>query len=267
MRRLPIVNSDCRLPFEYIEHAKVLVKNGNVVALSETGTEQINCALHGALLLGPGSSITHEAVVTINAANCIIQWCGNDGLSMYSATLSSTYSMRNAATQINKIASNRFKLWNKMLQMRPEIDPFIPTNKWRELLLIEAASMKKLYEAESRKYGLIWNGRIAKFKDMPEADTVNRTLTLCNCALYSIATSVILARGFIPTVAVIHASGATPMAYDLADMVKAKSSIPFAMQFSNSFSSVKDMYVAFKTYLADCKIMETLNTTLLQIFE
>lgn len=265
--KLPIVQCHARLPFDYVEHARILVRDGAVIA-DRDGSEirAIQSGVTSVLLLGPGVSITHDAIGKINECNCIIQWISGTGLSMYSATLSSTSNMRNAARQLKMVSTMRMELWNRMLELRTEIPEFHRSSKWRELMLIEATAMKQLYADTAYQYGIAWTQRVRRLAEMSPGDKVNRIMTLCNCALYSVATSVILAKGYIPSIAVIHASGPTPMAYDLADMVKAHTSIPFAMAHGAGFADDREMYDAFRTLLIKQGTVDEMATFLDRIF-
>ena len=52
------------------------------------------------LLLGPGTSVTHEAINTAVAANCSISWVGEDSLLFYAAGFLPTANTRNFKKQM-----------------------------------------------------------------------------------------------------------------------------------------------------------------------
>ena len=70
---------------------------------------------------------------------------------------------------------------------------------------------------------------IPRIRDMTEDDTLNRAITMCNMALYGIATSIIYGLGFLPHFGIVHGRGSTPLAYDISDVFKCRTTIPCAM--------------------------------------
>lgn len=103
------------------------------------------------------------------------------------------------------------------------------SENYKELLLLEAAFMKQQYSVLAREHGVQWNGRIPRIRDMAEDDTLNKAITMCNMALYGIATSIIYGLGFLPRFGIVHGRGSTPLAYDISDVFKCKTAIPCAM--------------------------------------
>ena len=47
------------------------------------------------LMLGPGTSITHEAVKKISESRCLVAWTGESGVRFYSSGYSGTFSSNN----------------------------------------------------------------------------------------------------------------------------------------------------------------------------
>jgi len=85
----PILHSK-RANLFYLEHCRILQKDGRVLYLSESQTESqfwnIPIANTTALLLGTGTSITQAAVRMLSSAGVIIGFCGGGGTPLLQAT-------------------------------------------------------------------------------------------------------------------------------------------------------------------------------------
>lgn len=226
---LPKLRMDARVPLLYLEHAYLHVENSCVIC--KCADEQASMAVHGAsysiIIMGPGCTITRDAAILLGKFNTLVLWCASDGMSVHNVSTSCTYDIKNAKRQVQLIERDRFKLWNSLLDERGCKHKY--SENYKELLLLEAAFMKQQYSVLAREHGVQWNGRIPRIRDMDEDDTLNRAITMCNMALYGIATSIIYGLGFLPQFGIVHGRGSTPLAYDISDVFKCKTAIPCAM--------------------------------------
>ena len=235
---LPKLRMDARVPLLYLEHSYLHVENSCVMC--KCADEQTSQVVHGAsysiIILGPGCTITRDAAVLLGKFNTVILWCASDGMSVYNVSTSCTYDIKNAKRQVHLIEHDRFKLWNRLLDERG--CKHIYSTNYKELLLLEAAFMKQRYSALAQEYGVQWNGRIPRVRDMATDDMLNRAITMCNMALYGIATSIIYGLGFLPHFGIIHGRGSTPLAYDISDVFKCQTTIPCAMNYVRNNTSI-----------------------------
>lgn len=51
-------------------------------------------------MLGPGTTVTHEAIKRISESRCLVAWTGEVGVRYYSAGYTGTYSARNLLKQV-----------------------------------------------------------------------------------------------------------------------------------------------------------------------
>ena len=67
-----------KYPFLYLERGRLEIDDSSLKWIDAEGDRvRLPVATINTLLLGPGTSITHEAVKTAAAANCSICWVGN----------------------------------------------------------------------------------------------------------------------------------------------------------------------------------------------
>ena len=73
-----------RYPFIYLEHGRLEVDDSSIKWIdSEGGVLRIPAAMLQCLLLGPGSSVTHEAVKVLASVKSQVMWVGEDSLLYY----------------------------------------------------------------------------------------------------------------------------------------------------------------------------------------
>ena len=74
----------------YLEHCRVLVKDGRVEYVTDNGRRSlywnIPIANTTSLLLGPGTSVTQAAMRELGKAGVLVGFCGGGGTPLYSAT-------------------------------------------------------------------------------------------------------------------------------------------------------------------------------------
>lgn len=231
-----------KYPFVYLEHGRVEVDDssikwvdasGNVVALP---VATISC-----VLLGPGTSITHEAIKSASSANCSICWVGEDSLIFYAAGFSPTADSRNMMRQFSLHADKKKALVvaKRMYAKRyPEAD--IADKSLKELMGMEGHRVRALYESTASTYGLLWRGRDYKPGHFSMSDTTNKVLTSCNAALYGIVCSVIHSLGFSPHAGFIHTGSPLPFVYDVADLYKDKLCIDLSFALTREMAGNYD---------------------------
>lgn len=74
------------LSYLYLEHCVINQKYKAVEAIDkENGRTMLPAAALAVLMLGPGTSISHEAVKTLCDNGCSVLWCGEEGVRLYSA--------------------------------------------------------------------------------------------------------------------------------------------------------------------------------------
>lgn len=92
----------------------------------------------------------------------------------------------------------------------------------------EGARVRAIYRRESERTGIAWSGRTYNPELFADADPVNQALSAANACLYGISTAVINSLGMTPGLGFVHVGHDQSFTYDVADLVKAETSIPAA---------------------------------------
>ena len=232
-----------RYPFVYLEHGRLEIDDSSVKWIdSECHVVRLPIATISCLLLGPGTSITHEAVKVLSAANTSVCWVGEDSLLFYAIGHSPVSDSRNMRYQIS-LASNaesRLRIARNMFSERFQED--VSSLSLNDLMGMEGIRVRALYEEMAEKYGVGWKGRRYIPGNFEIGDITNKILTAANSALYSVILSVIVAMGFSPHVGFVHSGSPLPFIYDIADMYKAEFSIEFAFSMTKKLGGLYDRY-------------------------
>lgn len=176
----------------------------------------INC-----LLLGPGTSLTHEAVKVMAAANCSVCWAEEDSLLFYAAGITPTADSRNLRRQMQLATDKKKSIEVARRMFARRLPPEeLKGKSLKEMMGMEGYRMRQFYEEKAQEYGVGWKGRRYVPGKFEMGDITNQVLTSTNAALYSILCSAVHGMGYSPHIGFIHSGSPLPFIYDLADLYK-----------------------------------------------
>ncbi|MGR2869016.1 type I-E CRISPR-associated endonuclease Cas1e [Vibrio vulnificus] len=226
-----------KYPFIYLERGRLEIDDSSVKWIdSDANIVPIPVATINTLLLGPGTSVTHDAIKTATAANCSINWVGEDSLLFYAAGFLPTADTRNLKKQMLLAASEEsaLKVARMMFAKRfPDAD--LEDKTLKSMMGMEGNRVKALYQQKAEQYGVGWRGRQFTPGKFSLSDLTNQIMTASNAALYGILCSAIHSMGYSPHIGFIHSGSPLPFVYDMADLYKEHLCIDLA------FSLTRDM--------------------------
>lgn len=229
-----------RYPFLYLERGRLEVDDSSVRWIDSNGQViPLPIATIQALLLGPGTSVTHEAIKVLSMVNCLVAWVGEDCLLYYASGQSPTHNSRNLIHQID-LATNpikRLQIARKMFSYRFPAD-VVDGKSLTELMGMEGIRVRKLYAELAEKYQIFWKGRRYTPGEFKIGDITNRCITACNAALYGIVCACIHSMGLSPRIGFIHSGSPLPFVYDIADLYKSEFSIELSFSLTKQLGGV-----------------------------
>lgn len=229
-----------RYPFLYLERGRLEVDDSSVKWIDSAGQViPLPVATIQMILLGPGTSITHEAIKVLSSVNCMVSWVGEDSMLFYAFGLTPTADSRNLRTQIllSVDPENRTEVAKRMFRQRfSETD--IKNCSISDLMGLEGNRVRNLYIEKAEHYQVGWTGRSYKPGEFMLSDVTNKILTSFNSALYAIVNSCILSLGFSPRIGFVHSGSPLPFTYDIADLYKAEMSIDLAFKLTRELGGV-----------------------------
>ncbi|MDO5581634.1 MAG: type I-E CRISPR-associated endonuclease Cas1e [Planctomycetia bacterium] len=216
----------------YLEHGRLEVDDSSVKWIGADFTVlRIPVATVSALLLGPGTSVTHAAVKACAECNTPIAWVGEQGMRFYAFGSVPTHDNSNAKLQAELFASvkKRTEVAKRMFLLR--FPQAIVESKSIEILRgMEGKRVKALYAEMGERYGVLWKGRNYDASHWHLADGINRAISAANASLYALCTSIVCSMGFLPHLGFIHKTGTLPFVFDIADIYKPETTLPAAFQ-------------------------------------
>lgn len=222
-----------RMTFLYLEHCTLNRQDGAITVTKERGCVHVPAASISALLLGPGTRITHRGMELIGDSGVTVVWVGENGVRYYASgrplTHRSGLLMRQAALVSNM--RSHLSVARKMYQMRfPEDD--VSGLTMQQLRGREGARVRRIYRQASEKWNIPWNGRQYDPEDYAAGDPVNQALSAGHACLYGLAHAVIAALGCSPGLGFVHVGHECSFVYDVADLYKAETTIPIAFEIA-----------------------------------
>ena len=238
LRELPKVKDS--LSYIYIEHAKIRQDEHSIAIFDKKGITPVPCATLNIIMLGPGTSITHAAIKNLVDNDCLILWCGEEGVRLYAEGLGRTRSSRNIIRQafLSSVPFYRL-LIAKNLYIRRFNDTNLFDLTIRQLRGKEGARVRKIYFDNSKRTGIEWKGRSYYRGSWLKTDPINRALSVANSCLYGMCHAAIVAMGYSPALGFIHTGKQLSFVYDIADLYKSEMTIPLA--FDTVKKSTKDI--------------------------
>ena len=229
LRELPKLRDS--LSYLYVEHCRVDREANAIAVHDQDGRVPIPCASLALLMLGPGTNITHAAVAVLADNNCLLSWCGEEGVRMYAFGTGGSRSAAPLLQQARLVSDPdaRLRVASRMYQMRFREEPD-PNLTLEQLRGWEGRRVRDAYARASRETGLPWHGRNYDRGAWFTADPVNRALSAANSCLYGICHAAILSLGFSPALGFIHTGKNLSFVYDVADLYKTEITIPVAFR-------------------------------------
>lgn len=211
-----------KYPFIYLERGRLEIDDSSIKWIdADKNVVPLPVATLNALLLGPGTTVTHDAIKTATAANCAVCWVGEDSLLFYAAGFLPTADTRNLRHQIEKAADpdQSVEVARCMYARRfPQAE--LAGKNLKEMMGMEGHRVRTLYQTKAEEYQVGWKGRQFVPGKFEVSDITNQILTACNAALYGILCSAVHSMGYSPHIGFIHSGSPLPFVYDLADLYK-----------------------------------------------
>ncbi len=233
-----------KYPFIYLERGRLEIDDSSIKWIDcDKNVVRLPIATINCLLLGPGTSLTHEAVKVMAAANCSVCWVGEDSLLFYAAGITPTADSRNLRRQMQLATDKKKSLEVARRMFTRRLPPEeLKEKNLKEMMGMEGYRVRQFYEEKAKEYGVGWQGRRyipGKFK---MGDITNRVLTSTNAALYGILCSAVHSMGYSPHIGFIHSGSPLPFIYDLADLYKEDLCIDLAFSLTLDMAGKYDRY-------------------------
>lgn len=224
-----LVRISDRMSFIYVERCTVHRDSNAITVTDEHGVVHVPAAAIGALLLGPGTRVTHQAMVLMAESGATTVWVGEQGVRYYAhgRPLGRTSRLLEAQAKLVSNRDSRLAVARAMYGLRfPGEDTTRLT--MQQLRGREGARVRRTYRENAERTGVEWNRRDYDPGDFHGSDTVNQALSAATTCLYGMAHASVVALGCSPGLGFIHTGHDRSFVYDIADLYKADVAIPVA---------------------------------------
>jgi len=233
-----LVRAEERISFVYVERSVVHRDSNAITTTDDRGVMHIPAASIGVLMLGPGTTITHQAIALLADHGATAIWVGERGVRYYAHGRSLASSSKLLVAQAMAVSNRerRLAVARTMYAMRfPSEDTTNLT--MQQLRGKEGARVRRLYREHAERTGVAWANREYDPEDFSSSDTINQALSAAHACLYGIVHAVIVALGAAPGLGFVHTGHERAFVYDVADLYKAEVTIPVAFDIAATGST------------------------------
>lgn len=183
------------------------------------------------ILLGPGSTVSHDALRLMARHGTALVAVGEDGVRCYTAPPLMPDTSEVARRQMRAWADSegsRITIARKMYALR--LGEVFPHKSLDALRGLEGARMRQTYKNLARRYAVPWHGRRYDRSNPTAADIPNQAINHASVAVTSAAVIAVIAVGAIPQLGFIHEHSGDAFALDIADLFRDTILLPAALK-------------------------------------
>ena len=218
-----------RVTFLYVEHGIVHRDSNAITVRDERGVVHIPAATVASLLLGPGTTISPQAMMLLADSGTSSVWVGEEGVRYYAHGRGLARSSRLLEAQAELVTNrvSRLRVARRMYEMRfAEEDTEGLT--MQQLRGREGARVRRIYRETAEEYGVTWSSRKYQPDDFSGGDDLNQALSAATSCLYGVVHAVVVALGCSPGLGFVHTGHDRSFVYDVADLYKMEMAVPVA---------------------------------------
>jgi CRISPR-associated protein Cas1 len=180
------------------------------------------------ILLGPGSTVSHDALRLLAYARTALAAVGEDGVRLYTAPplISDRSGLARIQARLWADEDMRIMIARRMYAWR--LGEVLPHRELDVLRGIEGARMKETYRLHAERIGVEWHGRRYDRSAPGAADLPNQALNHAASAVEAAAAIAVAATATIPQLGFIHEDPGQSFVLDVADLWRDAITIPCA---------------------------------------
>lgn len=247
-----LVRAEDRLSFVYVERCIVHREDNAITMSDDRGVVHVPGAALGALLLGPGTRISHAAIALLADSGSTVVWVGESGVRYYAhgrgLASSSRLLVQQAALVSNQ--SSRLRVARAMYCMR-FLGEDVSTLTMQQLRGREGARVRRAYREAAERHGVTWKRREYDPEDFDSGDVLNRALSAASAALYGVVHAVVVALGCSPGLGFIHTGHQRSFVFDVADLYRVEMAVPVAFSVAASADDFEDIGAEVRLRMRD----------------
>jgi CRISPR-associated protein Cas1 len=190
------------------------------------------------ILLGPGTTVTHDVLRILARHGTLLAAVGQGGVKHYTAPPMGAGRSRVARAHARLWADEdaRIRVARRMYGYR--FQSAFPHDDISVLRGMEGARLKETYKIIARQYGVEWRGRRYDRRNPQDADLPNQAINHAATFVEAAADIAVAAVGALPPLGFIHEDSSNAFTLDIADLWRAEITLPLAFSTVARISSV-----------------------------
>lgn len=258
------------LSYIYIERAIVERDNNSLVIIRENDRVPIPISSLTVIMLGPGTTITHAAMLVISKNGCTVQWCGEHNVRFYASGQGETHNGKKILLQAkyHQDEELHMRVVKRMYKFRfPQLS--MEGMDLRAMRGVEGCRVREMYKVLAKIHNVRWFGREYDLCDMAAGSIINQALSTANSCLYGLCNSAIISLGYSPTLGFIHTGRMLSFVYDIADLYKMDTVVPAAFRIVGGKSSDinRDVRIACRDIFKNKRILKNIAKDIANLFD
>lgn len=192
------------------------------------------------ILLGPGSTVSHDVLRLLARHSTGLIVMGVDGVRFYASMPFGPDESQLARRQVMvwaEISGRKIDIARRMYAWR--LGEIFPGAKIEVLRGMEGARAKRMYKRIAEKHGVFWHGRRYDRSNPNVADLPNQAINHAASAVEGAAMISVAATGTIPQLGFIHEDSGISFCLDIADLFRDEITLPVAFRAVNQYEQRK----------------------------
>jgi CRISP-associated protein Cas1 len=221
----------------YLDRGRLSVEMGSLTFVGSggggapAGTYVIPHQSISLILLGPGGSVTHDALRLLARDNAALVAVGEDGVRLYSTPplLPDTSALARRQVELwTDPKGGRLQVARRMYAIR--LGEALPHRDVAVLRGIEGARVKETYRIAAARFGIRWDGRHYDRDDPAAADLPNQAINHAASTVEGAAAIAVAATATVPQLGFVHEASGQSFVLDIADLYRDKLTVPAAFR-------------------------------------
>ncbi len=182
------------------------------------------------ILLGPGSTVSHDALRLLARHGTALAAVGEDGVRCYTAPplIADRSGLARRQARVWADAKTRLQIARRMYAWR--LGDVLPRSDLAVMRGIEGARMKETYRLMATTIGIEWRGRRYDRSRPMASDLPNQALNHASSAVEAAAAIAVSATATVPQLGFIHEDAGQSFVLDIADLFRDSVTIPTAFR-------------------------------------
>lgn len=184
------------------------------------------------ILLGPGTTVTHDVLRLLARHGTLLAAVGEGGVKLYTAPPmgQGRSEVARAHAQLWADPESRLQIARRMYAIR--FGEVLPHKDIAVLRGIEGSRVKEVYKIVAQQHGIPWKGRRYDRENPTSADIPNQAINHAATFVEAAADVAVAAVGALPPLGFIHEDSSNAFTLDIADLWRAEVTVPLAFSVS-----------------------------------